>query len=146
MRENARYSWRETLEEGKYQEGGEVEEKKEKKGEEEHPFVEVLPAEKDPNASEKPKKKEKKEVKEGLRLSLNPNTQFLEAKELSIDDQMRISREHNRKSAEEKKAANKAAMGDVKKVEPKKDTRTSAQKMADATDERPGSFYRNMKR
>jgi len=51
---------------------------------------------------------------------------------LSIDDQMRISREYNRKSPEEKKAANKKAMSNVKKVAPKKDTRTDAQKMADA--------------
>ena len=44
--------------------------------------------------------------------------QFAEG--LSIDDQMKISREHNRKSPEEKKAANKKAMGNVKKVAPKK--------------------------
>ncbi len=61
---------------------------------------------------------------------------------LSIDDQMRISREHNRKSPEEKKAANRKAMGNVKKVAPKKDTRTDAQKMTDATGPRPGSRYR----
>ena len=66
--------------------------------------------------------------------------QFAEG--LSIDDQMRISREYNRKSPEEKKAANKKAMGDVKKVAPKKDTRTDAQKMTDATGPRPGSRYR----
>ena len=61
---------------------------------------------------------------------------------LSIDDQMKISREYNRKSPEEKKAANKKAMGNVKKVAPKKDTRTDAQKMTDATGPRPGSRYR----
>ena len=66
--------------------------------------------------------------------------QFAEG--LSIDDQMKISREHNRKSPEEKKAANKKAMGNVKKVAPKKDTRTDAQKMTDATGPRPGSRYR----
>ena len=66
--------------------------------------------------------------------------QFTEG--LSIDDQMRISREYNRKSPEEKKAANKKAMGNVKKVAPKKDTRTDAQKMTDATGPRPGSRYR----
>ena len=68
--------------------------------------------------------------------------QFTEGKSLSIDDQMKISREHNRKSPEEKKAANKKAMGNVKKVAPKKDTRTDAQKMTDATGPRPGSRYR----
>ena len=66
--------------------------------------------------------------------------QFTEG--LSIDDQMRISREYIRKSPEEKKAANKKAMGNVKKVAPKKDTRTDAQKMTDATGPRPGSRYR----
>ena len=67
---------------------------------------------------------------------------FTEGKSLSIDDQMRISKEYNRKSPEEKKAANKKAMGNVKKVAPKKDTRTDAQKMTDATGPRPGSRYR----
>ena len=66
----------------------------------------------------------------------------LQEKELSIADQMRISKEYNRKSPEEKKAANKKAMGNVKKVAPKKDTRTDAQKMTDATGPRPGSRYR----
>ena len=126
LRESARYSWREGLSEGK----------------DEHPYVDVMPTEK--TGEEKPKKKEKKEeekkeeVKEGFKLT--PNTQFRE--DLSIDDQMRITREHNRKSKEEKLAANKAALGKVKKVAPKKDTRTDAQKMTDATGPRPGSRYR----
>ena len=51
---------------------------------------------------------------------------------MSIDDQMRIARDHNRKSPEEKLAANKKVLGNVKKVAPKKDTRTDAEKMADA--------------
>ena len=62
-----------------------------------------------------------------------PPTKSTKTEELSIDDQMRISREYNRKSPEEKRAANKKAMGNVKKVTPKKDTRTDAQKMTDAT-------------
>ena len=81
------------------------------------------------------KVKKKKSYKESLEI-------FEKKKELSIDDQMRISREYNRKSPEEKKAANKKAMGNVKKVAPKKDTRTDAQKMTDATGPRPGSRYR----
>ena len=64
---------------------------------------------------------------------------------LSIDDQMRISREaaakrkpykdgdHQRARAAQLKAAAKNA---------KKDTRTDAQKMTDATGPRPGSRYR----
>ena len=65
-----------------------------------------------------------------------------EAKELSVDDQMKISRDHNRKSPEEKKAANSKLLGAIKKVAAKKDTRTDAQKMTDATGPRPGSRYR----
>jgi hypothetical protein len=62
--------------------------------------------------------------------------------ELSVDQQMKISQQYNRMSPEEKRAANKKAMGNVKKVAPKKDTRTDAQKMTDATGPRPGSRYR----
>ena len=61
---------------------------------------------------------------------------------LSVDDQMRISKEYNRKSPEEKKALNKKALAGIPKVTPKKDTRTDAQKMTDATGPRPGSRYR----
>ena len=62
--------------------------------------------------------------------------------ELSVDQQMKISQDYNRMSPEEKKAANKKAMGKIKKVARKKDTRTGAQKMTDATGPRPGSRYR----
>ena len=62
--------------------------------------------------------------------------------ELSIDQQMKISRDHNRKSPEEKKAANSKLLGAIKKVKREKDTRTDAQKMTDATGPRPGSRYR----
>jgi len=62
--------------------------------------------------------------------------------ELSVDDQMKISQKYNRMTPEQKREANKKAMGDVKKVAPKKDTRTDAQKMTDATGPRPGSRYR----
>lgn len=64
------------------------------------------------------------------------------SEELSVDDQMKISRDYNRMTPEQKKAANKKAMGNVAKVAPKKDTRTDAQKMTDATGPRPGSRYR----
>ena len=57
--------------------------------------------------------------------------QFAEG--LSIDDQMKISRDYNRMSPEEKKKANKKVMGKIKKVKREKDTRTDAEKMADAT-------------
>ena len=61
---------------------------------------------------------------------------------LSIDQQMKISRDYNRKSPEERKAANMKALSGIKKGTPKKDTRTDAQKMTDATGPRPGSRYR----
>ena len=63
--------------------------------------------------------------------------------EMSIKDQMRISQEYNRKSPEEKKAIHKKAVAGIPKGKPKKDTRTDAQKMTDATGPpRPGSRYR----
>ena len=64
------------------------------------------------------------------------------SEDLSVDDQMKISQKYNRMTPEQKREANKKAMGDVKKVAPKKDTRTDAQKMTDATGPRPGSRYR----
>tara|TARA_B100000003_G_scaffold60376_1_gene53888 strand:+ start:330 stop:1310 length:981 start_codon:yes stop_codon:yes gene_type:complete len=80
-------------------------------------------------------KVKKKSYKESLEI-------FEKKKELSIDDQMKISREYNRKSPEEKKAANKKAVAGIPKGKPKKDTRTDAEKMTDATGPRPGSRYR----
>ena len=62
--------------------------------------------------------------------------------ELSVDQQMKISQEYNRKSPEEKRAANSKLLGAIKKVRREKDTRTDAQKMTDATGPRPGSRYR----
>ena len=51
--------------------------------------------------------------------SEEPTKAMGEGKELSIDDQMRISRDHNRKSPEEKKAANSKLLGAIKKLLPK---------------------------
>ena len=51
---------------------------------------------------------------------------------LSVDDQMKISRDYNRMSPEDRKAANQKVMGKVKKMVRAKDTRTDAQKMTDA--------------
>ena len=76
-----------------------------------------------------------------LRQSHEPEGELVE-KKLSVDDQMKISQEYNRKSPEEKREANKKVMGVVKKVKREKDERTDAQKMTDATGPRPGSRYR----
>ena len=66
----------------------------------------------------------------GLKMSYDMEGNMTEG--LSVDQQMKISRDYNRMTPEQKKAANKKAMGNVKKVAPKKDTRTDSQKMADA--------------
>ena len=76
----------------------------------------------------------------GLKMSHVPEAEMTE--DLSVDKQMEISKEYNRKSPEEKREANKKAMGVIKKVKREKDTRTDAQKMTDATGPRPGSRYR----
>tara|TARA_A200000159_G_scaffold74473_1_gene69236 strand:- start:13499 stop:14260 length:762 start_codon:yes stop_codon:yes gene_type:complete len=83
-------------------------------------------------------KVKKKSYKESLEI-------FGERKELSIDDQMRISREAAAKRKpyqpgdREKQRA--AQMRNAAK-NAKKDTRTDAEKMTDATGPRPGSRYR----
>ena len=64
------------------------------------------------------------------------------SEELSVDQQMKISKEYNRKTPEEKRAANIKTAWCIKKVKREKDTRTDAQKMTDATGPRPGSRYR----
>ena len=61
LRESSRYSWREELSEGNT----------------DHPYVDVMPNEK--TGEDKPKKKEKKDVKEGIRLE--PNTSMFTEEE-----------------------------------------------------------------
>ena len=66
-------------------------------------------------------------------------------RELSIDQQMKMAREAGKKRnpKPDHRAIRARQMANSKAP---KDTRTDSQKMADATDERPGSFYRNAKR
>ena len=55
----------------------------------------------------------------------------------------RIDNNMNKKQQQtKKKKANEKVMGKVKKVKREKDTRTDAEKMADATGPRKGSNYR----
>ena len=61
---------------------------------------------------------------------------------LSIDDQMRISREANAKRKPYKDGDHQRARAKMLKKPLPKDTRTDAQKMTDATGPRPGSRYR----
>ena len=67
----------------------------------------------------------------------------LQEKELSIDDQMRISREAAAKRKPYKDGDHRRARAkQLKNAVKQKDTRTDAQKMTDATGPRPGSRYR----
>ena len=66
-----------------------------------------------------------------LRQSHEPEGELVE-KKLSVDQQMKISQKYNRMTPEQRKAANNKVMGNVPKVAPKKDTRTSNQQMTDA--------------
>ena len=74
-----------------------------------------------------------------------PTKAMGEGKELSIDDQMRISREANAKRKPyqpgDRQKQRAAQIKQMAKNTPK-DTRTDAQKMTDATGPRPGSRYR----
>ena len=66
--------------------------------------------------------------------------QFTEGKSLSIDDQMKISRDAAK--GRNPNPDHKAIRGKMLKKLLPKDTRTDAQKMTDATGPRPGSRYR----
>ena len=100
----------------------------------EHPFVDVMPF-------VNQKQREAKRQEKGMeRLEGGKQAKMAESKELSIDDQMRISREaaKNRNP----KPDHKAIRGKMLKKPLPKDTRTDAEKMTDATGPRPGSRYR----
>ena len=112
----------------------------EKKGRKGAPGLDAMAARKKEHEESRGKKKSVREEIDSLRDAYQ--AVFSEKKELSIDDQMRISKDYNRMSDEEKKEANKKAMGDRPKAEPKKDERTDAEKMHDATGPRKGSNYR----
>ena len=77
--------------------------------------------------------------------SEEPTKAMGEGKELSIDDQMRISREANAKRKPYQPGdRQKQRAAQIKQMAKNsaKDTRTDAQKMTDATGPRPGSRYR----
>jgi uncharacterized protein YqgV (UPF0045/DUF77 family) len=79
----------------------------------------------------------------GLKMSYEPKDKMIEG--MSIDDQMRISREaaKNRKPFDpEARQKQRAAQMRNAAKKAKKDTRTDAERMADATGPRPGSRYR----
>ena len=108
MRENARSDWRSDLQE-------------------EHPYVDVMPA-----PTEEKKDAKKKLAKKGMDAV---------KEEMSIDDQMRISREAAKKR--NPNPDHRAIRGKMLAKAPKtKDNRTDAEKMADATGPRKGSNFR----
>ena len=92
--------------------------------------------------SEPGSKRAKAQKKAASQMARNFQSARATKEELSVDQQMKISQEYNRKSPEEKRAANSKLLGAIKKVKREKDTRTDAQKMTDATGPRPGSRYR----
>ena len=98
-----------------------------------HPYVDVMPFVN--QKQREAKNQEKAAIKGGAQAKM------AEAKELSIDDQMRISREAAK--SRNPNPDHKAIRGRMLAKAPKtKDTRTDAEKMADATGPRPGSRYR----
>ena len=109
MRENARSDWRSDLQE-------------------EHPYVDVMPA---------PGQDKKDAKKKATKKSMDSEVK----EEMSIDDQMRISREAAKKR--NPNPDHRAIRGKMLAKAPKtKDNRTDAEKMADATGPRKGSNFR----
>ena len=109
MRENARSDWRSDLQE-------------------EHPYVDVMPA---PGQDKKDAKK--KVAKKAMDSEVK--------EEMSIDDQMKVSREAAKKR--NPNPHHRAIRGKMlAKAAQKKDNRTDAEKMADATGPRKGSNFR----
>ncbi len=102
-----------------------------------HPYVDVMPF---VNQKQREAKNQEKGAAK-MAAAGQGQAKMAEAKELSIDDQMRISREAAK--GRNPKPDHKAIRGKMLAKAPKtKDTRTDAEKMADATGPRPGSRYR----
>ena len=109
MRENARSDWRSDLQE-------------------EHPYVDVMPA-----PTEDKKDAKKKLAKKSMDSEVK--------EEMSIEDQMKVSREAAKKR--NPNPDHRAIRGKMLAKAPKtKDNRTDAEKMADATGPRKGSNFR----
>ena len=80
---------------------------------------------------------------EPLRGNTRKEETELQEKELSIDQQMKIARDAAAKRKPYKDGDHRRARAaQMAKSKAKKDTRTDAQKMTDATGPRPGSRYR----
>ena len=100
-----------------------------------HPYVDVMPF------MTQKQREAKNQEKGAIKAAGMGQAKMAEAKELSIDDQMKISREaaKGRNPNPDHKAIRAKLLSKAPKT---KDTRTDAEKMADATGPRPGSRYR----
>ncbi len=135
--EAAKVSWRQELEEHRGEPA-----KKDDEGN--HPYISIMPHK---NSTEKQAKKKMDQINQEKEMTVGESVSFCEAfdnlveKEMSIADQMRISREAAKKR--NPNPDHRAIRGKMlAKNKPEKDTRTDAEKMTDATGPRPGSRYR----
>ena len=97
-----------------------------------HPYVDVMPS-----INQKQREARRQEVGAA---KMEGGKQAKMAEEMSIDDQMKISREAAK--TRNPNPDHKAIRGRMLRKPLPKDTRTDAQKMTDATGPRPGSRYR----
>ena len=120
MLANSKIDWRADLTEAmKDDEGG-------------HPYVDVMPFVNQKAMEAKRQMKDAAKMEGGKQAKM--------AEEMSIDDQMKISREAAK--GRNPKPDHKAIRAKMLKKPLPKDARTDAQKMTDATGPRPGSRYR----
>ena len=134
--EKSRVDWRQDLEEHRGEPAKASDEGN-------HPYVSIMPHK---NSTEKQTRKKMDQESKEQEMTVGESVSFCEAfdtlveKELSIDDQMRISREAAK--GRNPNPDHKAIRGKMLKKPLPKDTRSDSQKMADATGPRPGSRYR----
>ena len=100
-----------------------------------HPYVDVMPF------MTQKQMEAKRQEKGAIKAAGQGQAKMAEAKELSIDDQLKISREamKNRNPNPDHKAIRARMLAKAPKT---RDTRTDAQKMFDATGPRKGSNFR----
>lgn len=136
--EEARVSWRETLEEAKVKDGS--------SDEGTHPYVSIMPHKDSKEKEVKKKMKKNDEMEKAVSEKLPESVSFCEAfdtlveKEISLRDAQKGGMMAKTPS---KPVDHRAIRGKMLAKAPKtKDTRSDAEKMTDATGPRPGSRYR----
>jgi hypothetical protein len=130
--EEAKYDWRETLNEGGSKEDPE--------DEGEHPYVAVMPH-KDSKEKEVKKKYEKNKESEDAGKALM-KAQGIVGETMEFDQLLNNLIESEKPFDPDARRKQRGAMLKKQAEKAPKDTRTDAQKMADATGPRPGSNYR----